>query len=296
MRKRLTLTPQVLSTFKRIMKKKYNKVLTIAGSDSGGGAGIQADIKAISAMGCYAASAITAITVQNTLGVEAVHAVPLEILAGQIDAVLSDIGADAIKIGMLHSAEVVNLVADKIEKYGIKNVVLDPVMVSTSGHRLIEESAIEVIKARLIPLARVITPNIPEAEILAGRKIDSEADFPEIAKILSNTSVDNNGQAAVSVLLKAGHLTGDDLIDYFYNAEDGTITTLPSKRVYTRNTHGTGCTLSSAFAAALAKGETLTDAAISAKKYIEQAIISGADYEIGHGHGPVNHFFLGYIK
>ena len=247
-------------------------------------------------MGCYAASAITAITVQNTLGVEAVHAVPLEILAGQIDAVLSDIGADAIKIGMLHSAEVVNLVADKIEKYGIKNVVLDPVMVSTSGHRLIEESAIEVIKARLIPLARVITPNIPEAEILAGRKIDSEADFPEIAKILSNTSVDNNGQAAVSVLLKAGHLTGDDLIDYFYNAEDGTITTLPSKRVYTRNTHGTGCTLSSAFAAALAKGETLTDAAISAKKYIEQAIISGADYEIGHGHGPVNHFFLGYIK
>ena len=278
------------------MKKKYNKVLTIAGSDSGGGAGIQADIKAISAMGCYAASAITAITVQNTLGVEAVHAVPLEILAGQIDAVLSDIGADAIKIGMLHSAEVVNLVADKIEKYGIKNVVLDPVMVSTSGHRLIEESAIEVIKARLIPLARVITPNIPEAEILAGRKIDSEADFPEIAKILSNTSVDNNGQAAVSVLLKAGHLTGDDLIDYFYNAEDGTITTLPSKRVYTRNTHGTGCTLSSAFAAALAKGETLTDAAISAKKYIEQAIISGADYEIGHGHGPVNHFFLGYIK
>ena len=296
MRKRMTLTPQVLSTFKRIMKKKYNKVLTIAGSDSGGGAGIQADIKAISAMGCYAASAITAITVQNTLGVEAVHAVPLEILGGQIDAVLSDIGADAIKIGMLHSAEVVNLVADKIEKYGIKNVVLDPVMVSTSGHRLIEESAIEVIKARLIPLARVITPNIPEAEILAGRKIDSEADFPEIAKILSNTSVDNNGQAAVSVLLKAGHLTGDDLIDYFYNAEDGTITTLPSKRVYTRNTHGTGCTLSSAFAAALAKGETLTDAAISAKKYIEQAIISGADYEIGHGHGPVNHFFLGYIK
>lgn len=297
MRKRLTLTPQVLSTFKRIMKKKYNKVLTIAGSDSGGGAGIQADIKAISAMGCYAASAITAITVQNTLGVEAVHAVPLEILAGQIDAVLSDIGADAIKIGMLHSAEVVNLVADKIEKYGIKNVVLDPVMVSTSGHRLIEESAIEVIKARLIPLARVITPNIPEAEILAGQGISSEADFPEIAKILSCTHDDNNtSKTGVSVLLKAGHLTGDDLIDYFYNAEDGTITTLPSKRVYTRNTHGTGCTLSSAFAAALAKGETLTDAAISAKKYIEQAIISGADYEIGHGHGPVNHFFLGYIK
>lgn len=267
------------------MKKKYNRVLTIAGSDSGGGAGIQADIKAISAMGCYAASAITAITVQNTLGVEAVHAVPLEILAGQIDAVLSDIGADAIKIGMLHSAEVVNLVADKIEKYGIKNVVLDPVMVSTSGHRLIEESAIEVIKSRLIPLASVITPNIPEAEILAGCTISSEEDFPKIAKIL----VQNN--TGVSVLLKAGHLTGDDLVDYFFNAEDGTITQLPSKRVYTRNTHGTGCTLSSAFAAALARGEGLTAAATSAKKYIEGAIISGAEYEIGHGHGPVNHFW-----
>lgn len=268
----------------RIMKK-YNRVLTIAGSDSGGGAGIQADIKAISAMGCYAASAITAITVQNTLGVEAVHAVPLDILEGQIDAVLSDIGADAIKIGMLHSAEVVNLVADKIEKYGIKNVVLDPVMVSTSGHRLIEESAIEVIKSRLIPLARVITPNIPEAEILAGCTISSEEDFPKIAKIL----VQNN--KGVSVLLKAGHLTGDDLVDYFFNAEDGTTTELPSKRVYTRNTHGTGCTLSSAFAAALARGEELTAAATSAKKYIEGAIISGAEYEIGHGHGPVNHFW-----
>ena len=282
----------------RIMKK-YNRVLTIAGSDSGGGAGIQADIKAISAMGCYAASAITAITVQNTLGVEAVHAVPLDILEGQIDAVLSDIGADAIKIGMLHSAEVVNLVADKIEKYGIKNIVLDPVMVSTSGHRLIEESAIEVIKSRLIPLARVITPNIPEAEILAGRTIASEADFPEVAKILSETVLNTGSQTGdttqttkhVSVLLKAGHLTGDDLVDYFYNAEDGTTTELPSKRVYTRNTHGTGCTLSSAFAAALARGEDLTAAATSAKKYIEGAIISGAKYEIGHGHGPVNHFW-----
>lgn len=282
--------------------KKYNRVLTIAGSDSGGGAGIQADIKTISAMRCYAASAITAITVQNTLGVEAVHAVPLDILAGQIDAVLSDIGADAVKIGMLHSAEVVNLVADKIEQYGIRNVVLDPVMVSTSGHRLIEESAIEHIVRRLIPLSRVITPNIPEAEILYAAlasaqghkqeglqesqspKITSEADFPEVAKVLSN-----NGK--VSVLLKAGHLSGDDLVDYFYNAEDGTTTQLPSKRVYTRNTHGTGCTLSSAFASAIARGEELTQAAMSAKKYIEGAIISGADYEIGHGHGPVDHFW-----
>ena len=266
------------------MKKRYNTVLTIAGSDSGGGAGIQADIKTISAMGCYAASAITAITVQNTLGVQAVHPVPLDILRGQIDAVLSDIGADAVKIGMLHSSEVVNLVAEMIEKYQIRNIVLDPVMVSTSGHRLIEEDAVEVIKTRLMPLARVITPNVPEAEILAGCKIAGEDEFEAIARRLSD-----NGN--VSVLMKAGHLSGDSLVDYFYNAEDDTITRLQSKRVQTKNTHGTGCTLSSAFAASLAKGENLTDAAILAKRYIEQAIISGAEYEIGKGHGPVNHGF-----
>ena len=266
------------------MKKKYFRVLTIAGSDSGGGAGIQADIKTISAMGCYASSAITAVTVQNTLGVQAVHPIPLDILEGQIDAILSDIGADAIKIGMLHSTKVVNLVAEMIEKYGIRNVVLDPVMVSTSGHKLIEGDAIESIKNRLIPLSRVITPNIPEAEILSGCKISSDQDFEQIAKKLSFNK-------SVSVLLKAGHLDNDCLVDYFYNIEDNTITLLPSKRVKTRNTHGTGCTLSSAFASALARGEDLTAAAKSAKKYIEQAIVSGAEYEIGHGHGPVNHGF-----
>ena len=272
-----------LQTFLEIMKK-YNTVLTIAGSDSSGGAGIQADIKAISAMGCYAASAITAVTVQNTTGVGAVHAVPLEILEGQIDAVLSDIGADAIKTGMLYSSAVVSLVAEKIGKWGIRNVVLDPVMVSTSGHRLMEEEAVEVLKSRLLPQARVITPNIPEAEILVGCKISGEDEFEEIARKLS-------ADRRVSVLLKAGHLEGETLVDYFYNAEDDTLTRLPSKRVNTVNTHGTGCTLSSAFAAALAKGEDLTTAAISAKRYIEQAIISGADYRIGNGHGPVNHFF-----
>ena len=266
-------------------KKKYNRVLTIAGSDSSGGAGIQADIKAISAMGCFATSAITAVTVQNTVGVQAVHPVPLDILTGQIDAVLSDIGADAIKIGMLHSAEVVEAVAQKIQQYGIPNVVLDPVMVSTSGHRLIEESAVEVIQKRLLPLARVLTPNVPEAEILIGRKISGECDFPQVAQELGTTY-------GVSVLLKAGHLTGDVLTDYFYNAEDGSLTLLPSKRVATPNTHGTGCTLSSAFASALAKGEDLTSASKTAKRYIEQAILSGAEYEIGHGHGPVNHFFV----
>ena len=266
------------------MNKRYYRVLSIAGSDSGGGAGIQADIKTISAMGCYATSAITAITVQNTLGVQAVHPVPVDILESQIDAVLSDIGTDAIKIGMLHSAEAANIVANMIAKYRINNVVLDPVMVSTSGHRLAEENAITVIKNRLMPLSRVITPNIPEAEILAGCKIEGEKDFEKVARLLSHHS-------GVSVLLKAGHLDGKYLVDYFYNAENNTITKLPSKRVETPNTHGTGCTLSSALAAAIARGEDLTTAALSAKRYIEQAIISGAEYKIGNGYGPVNHGF-----
>ena len=266
------------------MKKRYNRVLTIAGSDSGGGAGIQADIKAISAMGCFATTAITAITAQNTLGITAVHPIPIEMIEGQIDAVLSDIGTDTIKIGMLHSAEVVSVVADKIEQYKIKNVVLDPVMVSTSGHRLIEEQAIEVLQSRLVPMARVITPNIPEAEILAGVKITSEAQFAEVARMLSNGGKN-------SVLLKAGHLSEDILTDYLYNAEDDTFTTLPSARVDTKNTHGTGCTLSSALAAALARGFSLTEAAKMAKHYIEKAIISGAEYTIGNGFGAVDHFW-----
>lgn len=265
-------------------KKQYRRVLTIAGSDSGGGAGIQADIKAISAMGCYVASAITAVTVQNTLGVEGVHAIPIDTIRGQIDAVLSDIGADSVKIGMLHSSEVVEVVAECLAKHDIRNVVLDPVMVSTSGHRLIEESAIRTMCEVLIPRARVITPNIPEAEILAGVTITSSEQFPEVARRLSMGG-------KVSVLLKAGHLTDAQVEDLFYNAEDDTFTVLPSERIATPNTHGTGCTLSSALAAAIAQGLPLTEAARAAKEYITGAIRSGAEYEIGHGHGPVDHFW-----
>jgi hydroxymethylpyrimidine/phosphomethylpyrimidine kinase len=278
------------------MKKTYNRVLTIAGSDSGGGAGIQADIKAISAMGCYAASAITAVTVQNTIGVQAVHPVPLDILEGQIDSVLSDIGADAVKIGMLHSAEVVTLVARMMEKYEIRNLVLDPVMVSTSGYRLIEEAAIEVIKEKLMPLVRVLTPNVPEAEILIGRRISGEVDFPEVARELAE-------KYGISVFLKAGHLTGDTLTDYFYNVEncgrihadnmrrteDCVMTLLPSKRVYTQNTHGTGCTLSSAIASNLAKGYDLRTSVQYAKNYISGALAAMLD--LGKGSGPMNHAF-----
>ena len=266
------------------VNSQLRRVLTIAGSDSGGGAGIQADIKSISANGCFATSAITAITAQNTLGVNAVEGLSIDILEGQIEAVLSDIGTDSVKIGMLHSAEVVRSVARLLRKYGIKDVVLDPVMVSTSGHKLIEDSAIAVLKSDLMPLARVITPNIPEAEILLGEPIEKQGDLPVAARRLAQ-------QYGVSVLLKAGHLVDDELIDIFYNNETDEVIELSARRVDTPNTHGTGCTLSSAFAAQLAKGLPLNEAARAAKEYINQAITHGAAYTIGNGHGPVHHFY-----
>ena len=310
-----------------MQRKHYTRVLTIAGSDSGGGAGVQADIKTISALGCYAASAITAVTVQNTMGVSDVHPIPADIVEGQIRAVLDDIGADAIKIGMLQSREITRRIAAVLGEYPIRNIVLDPVMVSTSGHRLIEPEAVEALVSCLIPLARVITPNIPEAEILlGGKRLSDQASLSEAAVELSRLT-------GASVLLKAGHLapepdgaesgagcraeseaecraeseclsgaesgakSGADsgtmvLTDYFYDAERGELIELPSQAVQTVNTHGTGCTMSSALAAHLAKGCSLQDAARGAKAYIAGAIADGAAYEIGHGHGPVNHFFL----
>lgn len=264
--------------------KTYPRVLTIAGSDSGGGAGIQADIKSISATGSYAASAVTAVTVQNTLGVESVFPVPVEVIVSQIDAVLSDIGADAVKIGMLHSAEVVRGVAGCLRRHAVRDVVLDPVMVSTSGHRLIEDTAVEALVCELLPLARVITPNVPEAEVLAGERIGSKEDLPRIARKLSQGG-------RLSVLLKAGHLQDDVLVDVFYNAETDSFLELASPRVDSVNTHGTGCTLSSALASFLAQGLALDDAVKAAKAYVAQAIVSGADYRIGGGHGPVDHFY-----
>ena len=272
----------------RNVKKRIQncpRVLTIAGSDSGGGAGIQADIKSISANGCFAASAITAITAQNTLGVNAVEGLSIDIVEGQIDAVLSDIGADSVKIGMLHSAEVVHSVVRMLSKYHVSNVVLDPVMVSTSGHKLIEDSAIKVLKDELIPLSRIITPNIPEAEILLGETISNQDDLPGAARRLAE-------KCGTSVLLKAGHLVNNELFDIFYNRETGETIRLAARRIDTRNTHGTGCTLSSALAAQLAKGLALTEAVRVAKAYINAAIMHGANYRIGQGHGPVHHFFM----
>ncbi len=262
---------------------KYNRVMTIAGSDSGGGAGIQADIKSISACACYATSAVTAITAQNTLGVRDIHTIPIPILKSQIEAILDDIGTDAIKIGMLHSVEIIQLVADCLDKYRIENVVLDPVMLATSGDKLLMDEAIEHLKTVLFPRVKIITPNLPEAEILLGRSIADQAEFRTVAKELAE-------KYHVSVLLKAGHLTGEYLIDVLYDFEAKTYLNLKSKRINTKNTHGTGCSLSSALASFLAQGFNISESAQMAKKFINKAIIAGVDYEIGQGHGPVHHF------
>lgn len=267
------------------MKRHYSRVLTIAGSDPSGGAGIQADLKTVSALGCYGMSAIVAVVDENTVGVTGVHPIPVNFVTGQIHSCLDDIGADAVKIGMLHSSELIRAVRDTLDEYpDLKNIVLDPVMVATSGDPLLEADAVETLREVLVPRARVITPNIPEAELLLGEKINSQDELPAFARELSAKC------SGVSVLLKAGHLDDEQLIDIFYNAETDEIWPLMSKRLHTVNTHGTGCTLSSAVAASLAKGMELTDAVRAAKNYISAAIEAGAGYEIGHGHGPVHHF------
>ena len=262
---------------------EYKRVLTIAGSDPSGGAGIQADLKTISACGCFATTAITAIVDENTVGVYGVHPIPIDFVRGQIKSVLEDIGTNAIKIGMLHSSELIRAVIDSVEPYGFCNVVLDPVMVATSGDKLLQDEAIETLRNELIPHTRIITPNIPEAEILLGQKIKGQGDLTECARALSQ-------ERKVSVLLKAGHLTNSTLTDILYNAETDEVLELTSERVATRNTHGTGCTFSSAVAAYLAHDLSLNEAVSRAKEYINTAIVRGAKYEIGKGHGPVHHF------
>lgn len=262
----------------------YRRALSIAGSDPSGGAGLQADLKTFSALGCYGMTAVVAVVDENTVGVTGIHPVPVPFVVGQIRSCLDDIGADAVKIGMLHSSELIRAVADTLADYPITNIVLDPVMVATSGDPLLQADAISTLRDVLVPAARVITPNIPEAEILLGEKLTSQRALPDAARRLSQ-------DGRVSVLLKAGHLTDATVDDIFYNAESDTLLTLSSPRLATANTHGTGCTLSSAFAASLAKGMTLDDAARAAKDYIAQAIAAGAAYTIGHGHGPVHHFF-----
>jgi len=262
--------------------KRYARVLTIAGSDSGGGAGIQADLKTFAALGCYGMSAITAITAQNTLGVRAIEALPPAILAAQIDAVAEDIGVDAVKIGMLHNAEVVRVVADAIRRHRFEHVVLDPVMVATSGDRLIAEDTLAVLVRELFPLVTVITPNLDEAGWLLERTL-ADADALEPA------ARDLQALGARAVLLKGGHLPGEEVIDLLL---DGTaIQRWPAARIASRNTHGTGCTLSSAIACGLALGLPLREAVVAARGYVRAAMEGGADVRVGSGHGPLNHGF-----
>lgn len=261
---------------------KYPAVLTIAGSDSGGGAGIQADLKTFSALGCYGTSAITAITVQNTLGVTGIHSVPASIVQGQIKAVMDDIKPAAIKIGMVHSAELVHAIATQLKLYAVP-VVLDPVMVATSGDKLIEDNTIALLKQELLPLAEVVTPNLDEAQILAGMQIQDVADMKEAARIILETG-------CRSVLVKGGHLQGPRLYDVYLH-QDGNLRVFESAAIESHNTHGTGCTLSSAIAAFLAKGTSLPEAIEQARHYVYRAIDEGKDVKTGEGHGPLNHFF-----
>jgi hydroxymethylpyrimidine/phosphomethylpyrimidine kinase len=256
-------------------------VLTIAGSDSGGGAGIQADLKTFAALGCYGMSAITALTAQNTVGVQGIHAVPAAFLKSQLQSVIEDIGVDAVKIGMLHEPGVVEVVAWAIEHYHLQRVVLDPVMVATSGDRLIADATVNVLVDHLFPLATVITPNLDEAALLLGRPIAAVSDLSDAAHALLL-------QGAKAVLLKGGHLPGDQVVDVLARPDHADVV-LASARVSSRNTHGTGCTLSSAMAAHLALGETLESAVHSARAYILGAIQAGAGVQVGHGHGPLNH-------
>jgi hydroxymethylpyrimidine/phosphomethylpyrimidine kinase len=260
---------------------RYARVLTIAGSDSGGGAGIQADLKTFAALGCYGMSAITALTAQNTVGVQGIHAVPAEFLKAQIQSVVEDIGVDAVKIGMLHAPGIVDVVAWAIDHYQLTNVVFDPVMVATSGDRLIANETVQVLVRELFPRVTVITPNLDEAALLLERPIPN-------AEALDTAAHDLLHMGVKAVLLKGGHLAGDEVVDVLLQA--GTAPhRLASPRIASHNVHGTGCTLSSAIAAHLALGHPLAEAVALARRFILGAIAEGANVTTGHGHGPLNH-------
>jgi hydroxymethylpyrimidine/phosphomethylpyrimidine kinase len=258
--------------------------LSIAGSDSGGGAGVQADLKTVSAIGCFGMTVITALTAQNTTGVTGIHAVPPAFAARQLDAIYSDMDADAVKIGMLYSAELIRVVAERLRSYQAKNIVLDPVMVAQSGDKLVEDDAIEAIKTDLMPLATVVTPNVPEAEVLCGHRLRHPPQIAAAAKILASFG-------SRSILIKGGHGKGSESTDLLYFPQEDRKVTLSAGRISTQNNHGTGCTLSSAIAAYLARGAEIEPAVRQAKAYTTEAIRSGADYRLGRGHGPVHHFY-----
>ncbi|ARN71496.1 bifunctional hydroxymethylpyrimidine kinase/phosphomethylpyrimidine kinase [Nonlabens tegetincola] len=267
------------------LKNTYHTVLTIAGSDSGGCAGIQADIKSISACGAFAASVITATTAQNTQGVFDIHPIPIDHIEKQLDAVFTDITFQAVKIGMLHSCEVIKLISKKLQEYHAVNVVIDPVMVATSGDRLITNEALQSLKS-LLPQAYLITPNSKEAELLLEQEINPK-NAQEAAQQLAE-------KYQTSVLLKGGHMdhAPDEMVDILYNFETAQTILLKNPKVETRHTHGTGCSLSSSIATFLSKGYSLEKSVDLACQYINSAILNGKDKVLGKGNGPINHFGL----
>jgi hydroxymethylpyrimidine/phosphomethylpyrimidine kinase len=255
-------------------------MLSIAGSDPSAGAGAQADLKTASALGVYGATVLTALTAQNTLGVTGIHPVPSAFVAEQYLAVVQDLDVRAVKIGMLGTAEVVETVAAMLRKHPVPAVVLDPVMVATSGDRLVPEDAVEAIRDLLLPLASVVTPNVPEAAVLTGLPVRTHDDLDRAGRALL-------GLGAAAALVKGGHLDGDRSIDVLVSS--GRTERLEAPRVRTRHTHGTGCTLSSAIASYLVRGQDLSEAVASAKAYLTRALVAGATLELGHGTGPVDH-------
>lgn len=261
------------------MTKKLYKALTIAGSDSGAGAGIQADLKTFAAFGVYGTSVITAITAQNTVGVTQILELAPDLVAAQIDAVIEDIGAQALKTGMLANSAIIDVVAEKVREHHLQNLVVDPVMVAKGGDLLLRQEAIETLRDRLIPLATIVTPNLPEAEQLTGIRATRLREIKEAARRII-------AMGARSVVIKGGHRKGP-ATDIFYDGKR--FRQLTSPRIHTANTHGTGCTFSAAIAANLARGEKLENAVAQAKRYITQAIQKG--FAIGCGHSPVHHFY-----
>lgn len=256
------------------------RTLTIAGSDSGGGAGIQADLKTFTCLGVYGMSAITSVTAQNTVAVTGIVALPADFVAEQIDDVATDIGVDAAKTGMLANREIIEAVADAVERNEITQLVVDPVMIAKTGDALLFESARDALVQRILPLALVVTPNIPEAEALSGKRIVDPGDVAEAARII-------HGLGPRYVLMKGGHLPTDDAVDYLYDGVRTRVYSAP--RIPSRNTHGTGCTYSAAIAAHLALGYALDEAVDHAKRYLTEAIRHG--FDLGKGHGPLNHFW-----
>jgi hydroxymethylpyrimidine/phosphomethylpyrimidine kinase len=266
------------------MKKyKYPSVLTIAGFDGSGGAGIQADIKTTSALGCFSTSVLTALPVQNTQGVRAIYPIPVEAVSDQIKAILDDIFPDAIKIGMVHTPQLVETIVTTLSQYKSIPIVFDPVMVATSGHRLIEEETIKAITEQLFPIADVITPNMDEASILADMPVETLDDL-----YIAGNKIKQLG--CKSILLKGGHQESSSITSLFYD-EYEKYHAFTTSKFNTHNTHGSGCTLSSAIAAYIAQGKTLYDAVSLGQQYVYQAIESGIDVQTGHGNGPLNHFF-----